>query len=534
MARKIAVIDSETDPFLNGRIPKPFLWGFYDGKIYREFKTAIELAEFLAPQKLIVYAHNGGKFDYHFLLNEIGAFQEITLINNRLAKFRIGECEFRDSMNILPVSLATYQKTEIEYWKFEENVRHEHISEISSYLRDDCFYLYQFVKEFLDTYGINITLASAAFKQWKKISNKPAPQTDQITYNELAPYYYGGRVECFQKGIINETFNVFDINSAYPYAMTFEHPYGSTYTMREGCEYEKIIEQNFYTIIAVSRGGLPFRDLNNSLTFPDDQEVREYHVTGWEIIAAQDLNCLEIYSIPTVISFSERIEFNDYVDHFYELKKNATKGSPEYIYAKLFLNSLYGKFASNPNNYNEFMIIPPQYIEVTTSGKKNFPPTMEVFNKEGWEFAGDFGTNALIRRDLDDEDKRFYNVAVSASITGFVRAYLFRAIKSVGNPYYCDTDSIAFSGLHTLTIGNELGAWDNEGEFDSAAIAGKKLYAFRNSKNGKEKIASKGSRINSDQIFEIAKGETITYNSEAPTFSPFNEPSFLSRRIKMT
>jgi hypothetical protein len=35
--RRIAVIDAETDPFLHGRKPQVFAWGFFDGETYRDF-----------------------------------------------------------------------------------------------------------------------------------------------------------------------------------------------------------------------------------------------------------------------------------------------------------------------------------------------------------------------------------------------------------------------------------------------------------------------------------------------------------------
>ena len=35
--------------------------------------------------------------------------------------------------------------------------------------------------------------------------------------------------------------------------------------------------------------------------------------------------------------------FEKYIDHFYQMKQNATKGTPQYLLAKLWLNALYGK-----------------------------------------------------------------------------------------------------------------------------------------------------------------------------------------------
>lgn len=550
MARQIAVIDSETDPFKSGRVPKPFIWGFYDGKEYKDFETVQDLIKYIREKNIIVYAHNGGKFDYHFMLNEIGAFKEIMLINNRLARFKIGKCEFRDSLNILPIALDKYKKTEIDYNKFEPGERQKHMTEIKSYLKDDCIFLYEIVSEFVKTYGAKLTLAGAAFDQWKKISNRKIPPTGETMYNKIAPYYCGGRVECFEKGIFKDDINIYDINSAYPYAMTFKHPFGASYDVKKGDLNEEIIDQNFYTITGKSKGGLPFRGADNSLSFPNDNALRQYHATGWEINTALEFDTLKIKEIETVISYYDEIDFTDYVNHFYEMKQKAKKSKPEYIFAKLFLNSLYGKWAANPSKYAEYILMPQCFIDIMTKEIiekvvliDNYPESIPehikyIYLKEGWKFAGEFGINGLIRRGLDDDDKRFYNVAVAASITGFVRAYLFRAIRNIrnggGRILYCDTDSISFIGDHDLSIGGNLGQWDYEGTFRQGAIAGKKLYAFIDGPDGEIKTATKGARLTPAEIFKIAKGETVTYKSEAPTFSPFKEPTFLERNIKMT
>ena len=113
--REIAVADCETDPFKINRIPAPFVWGYYDGEIYKEFSTTKEFIEFVKNENKIIYAHNGGKFDWHFIKEYIEPEQKIMVINGRLASFKIGNCEFRDSYNLLPVPLSAYQKTEIDY-----------------------------------------------------------------------------------------------------------------------------------------------------------------------------------------------------------------------------------------------------------------------------------------------------------------------------------------------------------------------------------------------------------------------------------
>ena len=156
-------IDCETDPFKAGRIPQPFIWGCYDGRDndYREFATAGELVAYLRELDVIVYAHNGGRFDFHFLREHIDSDRQIMLIGGRIAKFYIGAAEFRDSMNILVNPLRAFAKDEIDYAKLEARVRRHHMPEIRRYLRSDCVNLWDTIKKYFDTYGRSLTQAGA-------------------------------------------------------------------------------------------------------------------------------------------------------------------------------------------------------------------------------------------------------------------------------------------------------------------------------------------------------------------------------------
>lgn len=152
-----------------------------------------------------------------------------------------------------------------------------------------------------------------------------------------------------------------------------------------------------------------------------------------------------------------------------------------------------------------------------------------------------------MRSELSHEQKRFYNLATAASITGFVRAYLWRAISAIrrqgGLVIYCDTDCVVFSGIEPrdtgLQIGSNLGEWSSEGVMRSGGVAGRKLYAFLNSEldknaNEKWKTASKGARLSPDEIMQVARGETVVYQQAAPVYSLRKEPQTMERRIKRT
>jgi len=523
--KDIWTADCETDPFKRGRIPEPFIWGLYNGDEYYEFEKTNDFVDFCANLKnSIIYAHNGGKFDWHFIKHKIPEYSELLIINGRLSKFKIGEAEFRDSYNILPMPLSAWKKDDFDYTILEKEVRYlkENYKKTKKYLKNDCVYLFEIIKEYHDRYGMSLTLAGSAMKEWRKISKQKSPKTTKSFYDSLKKYYYGGRVECFKKGIIEKEFKVVDINSAYSFAMDKNlHPYGNIFIRSEKLpDSKEKTSRAFITLKCVSEGALPFRD-KSGLNFPNDGVERIYDITGWEFLVATKNKKLKNIEIIEVIEFAESISFDSYINHFFELKTKAKKENDYagYIFAKFFLNALYGKFGSNPGNYKEYMTIPYNFVEAA--------------NEDGYDYCADFGENSLCSRPLPEEKENYYNVAVAASITGYVRAYLYDSMLKCEDVLYCDTDAIACERTGDLKINpTDIGAWDIEAECDYGAIAGKKVYAFK-TKDGKWKTAKKGTRLNHKDIIKIAKGETVTYNYEAPTFSLKRETDFISRNIKM-
>lgn len=560
-ARPIEVIDCETDPFLYGRVPEPFLWGWSDGSMYKDFTDTKDLAAFIGRRNAIIYAHNGGKFDFHFLFPYFTPGTEVLIINGRVAKATIGLCELRDSYCILPVPLADYNKTKIDYAKFEREVRHLHMKEIQAYLRDDCTYLHELVSQFVATYGGAITLASAAMKYWKGMGHE-IPISDKEYYDHYSQWYAGGRVQCFETGIVKTPFHLVDINSAYPFAMMQEHPYSTTFDVvkRPSMVPGKIKGASLYRVVAISQGCLPERDNKGALIFTDDGEAREYRCTGWELKAGLETKTVKVLESIERIDFHETQDFRGYVRHFYELKRNSAKGTPAYLFAKLFMNSLYGKWCADPGNYQNYAIVcPSQKPSYTDEGGKRTNETIGKLTGP-WAWKGSLGPWALltnsgicVNEDGEDEKNRsdYYNVATGASVTGFVRAYLWRHLcaiqKGGGRPIYCDTDSIAFVWPSKKKIpfglSKELGDWTCEGRFDWGAIGGKKLYAFhadeKTARETKEewKTACKGVQLEPEEIVEVAKGAEVTYKRDAPSIRVGSKGSmvtFVERRVKAT
>ena len=524
--REFWVADSETDPFDGETIVKPFVWDAYNGIEHHLFETTAAFVEFFREKDVVVYAHNGGKFDWFFILAYIDAYEPLTVINGRLAKFKIGTCEFRDSYNILPSALSAYKKDEIDYAIFTKAERHKRANweKITDYLRHDCIYLYEFVKRFIDDYGYHLTFAGCALAQWQKISQIKAPSTGPAFFHDIGRYYYGGRVECFETGILEFPLKSIDIKSAYPWAGNHLHPWGEAYTETKVLPTrQEELSRCFITLTTTSKGALPFRDIKGGLSFPADGLTREFFITGWEFIAARDTGALPWFTISRIVVFPLTIEFNSYNDHFFAEKERCEKAGDKAgrEIAKYMLNGLTGKFGANPNNYEEFQLVEPQHIDAAR-------------RIDGYTFSAQIGEYALVKRPLPESKHRYYNVATIASITGFVRAHLWRSMCKCERVVYVDTDNIKCASTGSLEVGSKsIGSWQLEAESTRSAFAGKKLYSMVLA-DGTHKSASKGVRLTPQEIFKIALGAEIQHNPQAPSFSLKNGTKFVSRKIKRT
>lgn len=520
MVKSFFTIDAETDPFKFNREPKPFIWGCYNAEqdFYAEFATTLELVQFMRNQDAIFYAHNGGKFDFMFLAEYFNRNEKCLMINGRLVQVRLGNAELRDSYALLPFPLKGYKKKDIDYRKLEKKVRKKHMVEIKEYLRSDCVYLYELIEAFNSEYGRHLTAPSAAIKTMMKMEHLKIENEGALFFQDFEKYYFGGRCECLKSGEYHEKLTYLDINSAYMHAMLSDHPIGAEYKTTYHAKPD-IVAHGFYHVVAKSFGAFCRRD-KGTLIFDWDGEEREYYTTGHELLAAIHTGMATGIRHIEQNVFINTKRFNTFINHFWGLRCGSEKGSTDNLFAKLMGNSCYGKFCSNPSNYENYMFVDPAISEWMTT--------------TGWDIKGEKGGHTLMSRPLEGTDMRYYNVATGASITGFVRAMLMRALASIDNPIYCDTDSIIFTGGHELPLSPDLGAWKLEGTFTEGYFAGKKLYGV---KKGREpaKIATKGSRLEYKDIKDICAGKTVIYNQDAPQFSwKTKKNTFLSRKIKKT
>lgn len=303
----------------------------------------------------------------------------------------------------------------------------------------------------------------------------------------------------------------------------------------------------FLTVTGRNKGAFPQRLKNGGITF--DVKHGTFHVSIHEWNVSQKYGLFECDRVERCINFDERGDFSTFVDTFYNLRKAARKSGDENgaMFYKFILNSGYGKFAQNPDNYEDWMI---------TGRDQEFPST-EWRPKNILRGAKSSDDEFIIWSKKAPNTNRF-NVATGASITGAARAVLMEALATAVNPIYCDTDSIICEALPNVAVdGSEIGAWKLEAEADLAAIAGKKLYALLDSDAGrcakrsaealesettleyvgaaqKVKQANKGVRVTAEEILRIAQGETVETFRAAPSFRLDGSFAFINRRVRMT
>lgn len=423
----------------------------------------------------------------------------------------------------MPFALEEYKKTKIDYSIFERARRNKPTNRerITNYLLDDCIYLHELITGFREIVGAKDTIGSAAFYQMRQLGIEI--QSLNETHDDMfRPYFFGGRVQAFEKGLINGPLQYLDINSAYPYAMRSDHAHGPNYkhTARIPRSRERL-QQSFIHGIFESRGALPVRENDGGIGFPISNELEAF-ATGWEISAGLETKTLRVLKVHDVWTPQTTINFSSYVDRFFALRATAKKAGDEVkrIAYKYLLNSGFGKFAQNPRDFREYVLAP--------------------FGKavKGYEWENDFGAVTLWSKP-SYVGRGFFDVCTASSITGFERANLWRGVCASKGVAYIDTDAM-FCRSSTVKLGEKLGEWKKEGGENNfvkrMAIAGKKLYGIEWAKKVEgesHKIASKGARLDWSDLLALCKGKTIKWTNEAPTFS-INGAHFITRDIRAT
>lgn len=542
----------ETNPFGDGDIILPFCAELYFGPdkepivIWENDFDLFSKQVFKTIENLegsyTIYAHNGGRFDWMFLIHLIKG--SISFKGRSIMSAKIGDHELRDSFHIIPTKLGAYRKDEFDYNNLTLKNREKHKNEILDYLHSDCRYQFEMVSDFVSRFGRVLSIGQAAFKNIKSLCDMQnlSEGTDEF----LRQWFFGGRVECLKgSGFYEGDYNLYDVNSMYPYVMAYyNHPIGNTFN-----ECNKLNDNTAFIVVECDNfGALVGRDENGSLTA--NIKRGKFYTTIHEYKIAKKYNLIKNDKIISCLNFTVNTNFSDFVLPLYEKRQEVKKKlktlkgeTPEYfeakrddLFLKLLLNNGYGKFAQNPRKFKDHY-----YTKRGEHPKGSLLNEFTCITESGerWEIDKDVEDYVLKDHSFTIWKKpssrlNFNNVATAASITGAARSILLEAIFLADDPIYCDTDSIICRNLPLAGLSNDLGAWDCEKELRKILIAGKKLYGYY-CKNNECSIRSKGvNDLTWGALEDIVAGLGFNSVNIAPTIKKTGEQTQIERKIRLT
>lgn len=580
-ARKIAVLDMETDPFDNqsqSRID-PFAACLYSDHfepviIWEENRERFARAVVAAIEKLsdryIVYAHNGGRFDFMFLVHLLRG--EVSFKGRGIMSATIGAHELRDSFHIIPEKLAAYQKDSFDYEKLKRAKRRQHREEILKYMVADCCYLLELVKGFHDEFGLKLSIGQAAMYELKQ--HYEVKKLSEGWDEYLRSFFYGGRVECLTgRTMVTGDYKLYDVNSMYPHVMaSYQHPIGDffDYDLRIG---DPDARTCFIDLECRNQGALVGKTAAGETTTRITSG--RFFTTVHEYQVAKKYGLISDVRINFCVDCSLQTDFAAFVEPLYKrrqgtkallgnLKRNGLENSEQYLsvkrddlFLKLLMNNAYGKFAQNPRRFKEYYITDPDDMPP----REWFRSICHKTTKDEWRKIGKRWVKLVKAENeiylLPESENegywvwakpapgfRFNNVGTAASITGAARAVLLEALQHAVESIYCDTDSIICRELPGVRIDKEaLGAWDLEDEFSKVIIDGKKLYScwYKKPKLGpggqivEYKIRSKGtSGLKWADMVDLFNGAEKALTNSGPTLTRTGAQYYLTRRITAT
>lgn len=331
-----------------------------------------------------------------------------------------------------------------------------------------------------DLAPLGLTIASQAFRSFRHRfmdheiilhNNDPVTKLEREAYS-------GGRVEAYFIGQAPlQTYYKLDVNSMYPYVMLERlYPYELVgYAEKVSLETLQTNLLRYYCVASVKLRAVdnayPFR-LQHKLVFPVGSFISCLHSVDLNHALANQ----EIIEVNRLAIYNQADLFSPYVQYYYDQKLQAERDHNPIMrqQAKLFLNSLYGKFGQYeitskyvPNQGD------PSYQRVT-GYSESLGKRVEV------NYLGN-----IIQVSYPAGEAAYSFPAIAGAVTSYARSYLYKLIGKAGrkNVFYVDTDSLitneeGYYNLRDCLNDTRLGSLKLEGQSDYLFIRGNKDYTF--------------------------------------------------------
>lgn len=474
------------------------LVGVYDGENYRSY-TRIQdfLNSELTPRNdgMWFYAHAGGLADIQFILDY--------LLDNPRANIRVS-CAFSGSAAIIVrITNGKYSWYLLDsFWLIRQPLRkiaawmggeqkggeqgstdifYGPLPRLIEYNRLDCIILYDAIRALEDTVmglggRLEMTIASTAMGLFRRKYLKQKINTSADLNDIAMSAYIGSRVEVFEKQTPIGQTNYWDINSSFPYSMTFDAPgqlIGTSARMKDN-DTIKIVK----AVVSVDDCDIP------PIPYRTERDRRIYFPTGtWSgWFSGIDIELLQstghtIERIEKVLEFEPFYDLRDYATDIYTIRRDSNHAAEKEM-LKILLNALYGKFAEGERK-SKYLINPPAEFfdvpEITDTqpiGRSYIAPGI-------WELVE--------KRDIPHR-----HVPIAMHITALSRKWLYQYMEKASTVYYCDTDGFAIPASDILPESKELGGLKKEKPIWEGYFHAPKTYAYRTEEGGEWHIKAKG------------------------------------------
>lgn len=407
---------------------------------------------------------------FNCIIAGTGQFYKMDICFYKRGKFR-KVVHIYDSLKKLPFSVKKIAesfelpilKGEIDY-KAKREVGHILTDDELKYLRNDVEIMARALNIQMAEGLTHMTIGSDALHVYKNIIGEKTfksyfPVLDVEVDRDIRRAYRGGYTytnKIFQAKDVGDGL-VYDVNSMYPSVM-YEEPLPCGIPIYFDGEYVydpdyPLYIQKIKADLKVKEDHIPTIQCKTNLYFNSNEYIEDtfgmltMYVTNVDLdIIKEQYDILDIEYINGYKFRSCNGLFCDYIDKYMEMKKNNT-GAKRQL-AKLLLNNLYGKFASNPKTQ-----VKKPYI--SESGEVEYET-------------------------ITAKDKEPVYTPVGVFITSYARARIQRTAQSVYFRFcYCDTDSIHIIGKDIPNIDiddKELGKWALESTFVRARFLRAKTY----------------------------------------------------------
>lgn len=469
------------------------------------WNTLLHLAK--PKQRLIVVAHNI-RFDIQVVGRYKCLISEGYECKSYIEKYKCymilwrkddTSILFLDNMNYFPEALEKYG-TDLGIGKLEMPPFDAPNSVWFPYCERDVeilVALWANLIEFLRKYQLGNwqrTLASQAFSAFR---HRFMSHTIYIHDNPKAialerESYHGGRTEAHYLGYFDDdTYYYLDVNSMYPTVMAnYDYPTNLLSYTKHGdrdllpellSTYAVIADCRIQTndpVYALKRDG--------KLTFP----IGEF----WTVLTTNEIKyALEhkhLKGVRRIAVYDKAPIFRDYVDFFYTLRLEFIKQDKPALakFAKLFLNTLYGKFGQKNETWEIVGQGDPTVFEYWLE--------IDMVDQCMYSYRQHDG---IVERARGFTEAYNGFVAIASEVTANTRLYLYqlRKVISDDNIFYYDTDgfivnSQGYANVRHLLSPTKLGGLKVDATANKLEIRGLKDYTFG------DKVVRKG--VKSDAI----------------------------------